>query len=71
MNTSKGSVNGSFRSGASYVQGEGEAAAAALRQAIDLIEAKRPGILPHELERFEADLAAMRAGLAEYEARRK
>jgi thiol-disulfide isomerase/thioredoxin len=52
-------------------RGELDAAASAQRRAIDLLEGKRAQILPHELERFEAELAAMRATLAEYEARGK
>jgi peroxiredoxin len=49
-------------------RGEREAAVAAQQRAIDLLEANRPKILPHELERFEAELVAMRAKLAEYAA---
>ncbi len=49
-------------------RGERDAAAAAQLRAIELLEAKRPAIRPHEMERFEAELAAMRARLAGYEA---
>ena len=52
-------------------RGELDAAASAQRRAIELLEGLRPKILPHELETFEAELAAMRAKLAEYEARGK
>lgn len=49
-------------------RGEREAAVAAQQRAIDRLEALRPKILPEELERFEAELAALRATLARYEA---
>lgn len=47
------------------------AAVAAQRRAIEVLDSKRPQIQPHELERFEAELAELRATLATYEAQRR
>lgn len=52
-------------------RGEFEQAISVQQRAIAVLEAQRPKILPHELERFEAELSELREQLEGYRAMRK